>query len=494
MPRTLLLHKIILMGSLGFIVSCLGFFYFIENYQQVMAGFIVAAFLYYVFYERFDLARIILISLITLLSIYLAFTKSVESFTKYSLVKRNVSIIRFSDIKLDVVKTKWLGFEYEYIVWLDEYKIYALFRSQEMVAGKIISGKLLPLGREAGFDYFYIQNVYFRVISPIFKNDEAVKHKSNFRYTSLRSNLLRIIDLYLSYPQNEFLKSILFNERDNFPKYLRTIFKETNTYHIFAISGQHITIFTIIFVYLLISVGLKRKYSVVFSSIFVFIYVLIVGAPVPAIRALLFNFLAVAGFFSSRKIDFKKLLFYVAATFLFFQPHLIKYDLSFVFSFGASLGLIVFSEPLSYFIYRQDIGFKTRFIFDPLISTIAASILIAPLNLFFWHNFNLFGIFINILVLMFIPLILFLGIMVIWIWWWHGLMLVWGFVLEKLVFVVGWLTQMLNQIEILKFKFTPSFWHLAIYYLIVAFLLYSWAIYKKKYVLPASVLKSKIRK
>lgn len=485
MSRTLLWHKIILTGSLGFVVSCFGFFYFAETYSYLMVGFIIATVLYYFFYDKLGLARIFLIALTTLSSIYLALARSTESFSKYSIAIKNVSIIKFTDIKPNIIRARRIGFEYEYILWLDQYKTFALLRTKDMIEGKplVMSGKLAPLASEPSFNYYYIQNILFRVVDFVFKDDDIITNNSKFNVLSLRNNLSRVIDFYVSYPQSEFLKSILFNERDNFPKYLRTIFKETNTYHIFAISGQHIAIFTIIFIRLLIIFGLNRKYSLLFSSVFMFIYVLVVGAPIPAVRALLFNFLAVAGFFSSRKIDFKKLLLYIAVVFLFFQPHLIKYDLSFIFSFGSSLGLIIFSEPLSYFLYRRSAEFRLKFIFDSLIGTLAASILIAPLNLYYWHSFNLLGIFINVLVLMLIPFILFLGIMIVWIWWLHSLMLIWSFVLERLVTVVIWLTQILNQVVVLKLSFEPSVWHLTIYYLIVGLLLYGWELYRKKYVL-----------
>lgn len=448
-----------------------------------MTGFIIAVFLYYFFCQKIKLLITLLIIVISFLSIYLAFIKSVRSFNDYVLAKNRVDTFSFYNINAQIIRSKQFAFQYEYLFWLDQFKTYALFQSKEVIKNKalIINGKLAPLGNDPNFDYYYIQNILFRITDLKIERYKTIKNGNYPNLIFLRHKFANSVDFYISYPQNEFLKSILLNERDNFPKYLRNIFKETNTYHIFAISGQHISIFMIIFVHFLSILGLRKRHSLILSSIFIILYVLLVGAPIPALRALLFNLLAIIGFFGSWKIDFRKLLLYIAVLFLFFKPILIKYDLSFIFSFVASLSLIVFSEPLLYFIYLANQKFKLpRFILDPLVSTIAASILIAPLNFYFWHSFNLLGILINIFVLIFIPWILFLAIMIIGIWWSHHLMIIWSFVLEKLVLLVIWLVQTFHKIDVLKFKFSATFWQVIVYYLLTALLLYKWSLYKKR--------------
>jgi competence protein ComEC len=128
-------------------------------------------------------------------------------------------------------------------------------------------------------------------------------------------------------------------------------------------------------------------------------------------------------------------LFIAALLMLVENPLILFYDPSFQLSFLATLGLIMLSSP-----FEKRLGFITeKFGIRSLVaSTIATQVFVSPLIFYMMGDLSLVGIFVNIVVLPFIPLTMLLVSLA-------GLL---GFISNFLSQISGWGAHILLSYEL----------------------------------------------
>jgi len=112
---------------------------------------------------------------------------------------------------------------------------------------------------------------------------------------SLRGRLEEVLRLYAPREAEGVLRALLLGQRDGLSEEVKDCLRKTGTYHLLAISGLHIGIVTgLLFLLLqrvlmasetLLSKGHVRRFTGILSLPVVGLYVLLVGAPLSAIRA-----------------------------------------------------------------------------------------------------------------------------------------------------------------------------------------------------------------
>lgn len=431
----------------------------------------------------------------------LGYYNAQNSFNKYLAIK-NLSISpTYSNVSLKLIgKTKYKNM-FQYLLKLEgkinitDNLIFKdpgfIFLDSRNIKNRILANiEISKMDNTDIFDYFYSQGVYFKITKLEILQD--LPNKNTF-FENIAQRIGQSFDFYLSYPYNEFMKSLMLNQRDNFPKYLRDIFKDTNTYHIFAISGSHIVIINVILINLLMIIGLRKNLSITLTLITVSLYLLIINFPIPALRSVVFNFCAVLSLFISKRLDLRKLILYISFVFLLIKPDLIRFDLSFILSFIASLSIVIFSEPMFFVFYEKLKLLKLKILLDPLISSISATLLMVPLNFYFWGKFNYLSFVINGIVLLIITLVVFLGIFAIITFWLKPAILILSFLIEKTSQLTINLVTFLDKPQVFKAFFKPNMLFFFIYYSSIIFLIFLWSIYRKNNLIPISKMKKQKR-
>jgi len=82
-------------------------------------------------------------------------------------------------------------------------------------------------------------------------------------------------------------RAILLGEREHLPGWLRQVFVESGTVHVFAISGLHVMLVAQVFAYLLLLMGFPCRLIGVVTIPLLWAYVLMIGCPPSAARAAL---------------------------------------------------------------------------------------------------------------------------------------------------------------------------------------------------------------
>jgi competence protein ComEC len=149
-------------------------------------------------------------------------------------------------------------------------------------------------------------------------------------------------------PEASLLAGILLGVETGIPQHVQGAFNDTGTSHIIAISGFNITILSGFFVFVFVRILGKRRrfYAALVTAVLIGLYTVFVGAEAAVVRAAIMGGLALAAALLGRRQDGLNTLAFVAALMALFDPHVL-WDVGFQLSFMATLGLLLYGEPLT---------------------------------------------------------------------------------------------------------------------------------------------------
>lgn len=205
------------------------------------------------------------------------------------------------------------------------------------------------------------------------------------------------------------LQAMLLGDEVNLDADTRQAFSETGIVHIIAISGSHLS-----FLFLLISflfrpfIHRKNEWLQYIVAVpLIWLYVLIAGAPVSALRAaVMFTFVGVA-IMLGRERSALNILFASAIVLLVADPNTL-FAVGFQLSFVAVLSLILFYKTI-----ERALPIPNRFlrpIWQLAASSIAAEVLVAPVVAYYFHLFPIGFIVSNLVAYFMMGGLLLLGI------------------------------------------------------------------------------------
>lgn len=232
----------------------------------------------------------------------------------------------------------------------------------------------------------------------------------------LKERLLGLVYRLFPDPEASLLAGILLGVDTGLTRELQDAFKNTGTAHIIAISGFNISIIAGIFVSLFSRVFGKRLGSF-FAILAILFYTLLVGADAAVVRAAIMGILGLVGRQLGRRNMGLNMLAFSALGMMAWNP-LIVGDVGFQLSVMATLGLILYAEPLSNL--AQTFLLKLRVptatveqilppISDFVLLTLAAQITTLPIMAYQFKRISLVSLIANPFILPPQPAVMILG-------------------------------------------------------------------------------------
>ncbi len=346
------------------------------------------------------------------------------------------------------------------IVYADRYPEYN-FTDKIRLKGKI----KIPEDFD-GFEYknylfskgiYYI--AYYPEIETIERNDAGI----NFQIAQFRIYANNIIKKIFPEPQAGIVSAMTLGVKSSISSETLESFNKTGTRHIIAISGLHMTIVSVVFMYLLLAVGLRRSYAFYFAILGIAFFVALVGFPPSAVRAAVMGGLILFAVKVGRLNNAGNAVIFAGVLMLLYDPNLIRYDTGFQLSFLAALGIIYIYPRLDIRLkkYSDRLKIKTMFLI-----TISAQIATLPIIINSFGNFPLLSVFANVLILPFVPVVMLGGFLV----------MITGFANLFVAQILSWPIWLVlsYQIEIIKFFASLnvgyfsfeniSIWFMTVYY------------------------------
>ncbi len=269
----------------------------------------------------------------------------------------------------------------------------------------------------------------------------------------------RVLASVLSEPQSSLLTGILLGNESGIPEPVQEDFSRTGVSHIIAISGFNLAIMAKLFAQLAHRY-LGRRWELPLSLLGIWSYTVLVGASAAVLRAALMVTLAVVARHSNRRVHGPTSLATAVWFMSLFNPH-VFWDVGFQLSVAATLGLILYTDPLTDMFRRffehltgnPDLTERILgWLSDALIVTLAAQILTLPILIGTFRQLSLISLVTNLLVLPAQPYVMLFG----------GVALTTGLMLRPLGEILAWLAWVFLTYTLEVVRLTANVSHAAI--------------------------------
>ncbi len=155
------------------------------------------------------------------------------------------------------------------------------------------------------------------------------------------------------------MQTLLLGEKEELDAEVKALYQKNGIAHILSISGLHITLLGMGIYRLLKRLGLPVRAAAVGGAMLLLIYGVMVGMSVSASRAIGMYLLQMLGIFVGRTYDMLTGLGLMALLLVIQEPERL-FDVSFLMSFGAVLGICILTPVLSGDSRERDAGQRER--------------------------------------------------------------------------------------------------------------------------------------
>lgn len=202
------------------------------------------------------------------------------------------------------------------------------------------------------------------------------------------------------------MSAILLGDKSELDSELKDLYQKSGIGHILAISGLHMSFLGIGLYKMLRKIGLNFGISGGIGICFLLAYTLMIGSGVSSMRALVMFIVRMGADITGRDYDLPTSLSLAAAVIVAWQP-LYLLDAGFLLSFGALLGITAVYPCLEFCFLR---GKKEKKMFGSVLASLAINLTLLPLMLYFYFEFPLYSIVLNLLVIPLMSLVLGTGV------------------------------------------------------------------------------------
>ncbi len=250
----------------------------------------------------------------------------------------------------------------------------------------------------------------------------------------------------------------------------------TGTIHVVVVSGYNIALVYTFARRVFGSLYIRR--NLILGVLLSLVYVVLVGAGAPVIRAWIMGSLAFYGKYYGRAISAVALTCVSGLLMLCFQP-LYLFDVSFQLSFMATLSLVIFSDPIS---KMSLVSHIPRLFREDFATSASAQVLVWPLLSYHFGRISLLSLLVNSLVLWVVTPATILSCLFVCLSFWGGgaVPLFTGFVqllslglfylLDYFVSLVTVFNTLIRSFPRLNFDFQISLVGLILYYFVLLYL------------------------
>lgn len=250
--------------------------------------------------------------------------------------------------------------------------------------------------------------------------------------TSLRQRLVEVIRLSTLTPSQQGIAEALFlGWDDDLDEQTSSQFRQAGITHLLCVSGLHVGIVALLAGYALFFIGNHRRGRIlkgIVQLLVIWFFVLLTGMAPGTMRAgLMFSFITVGRMFFSRPPTLNAVA--ASAVVLLVVNPLVLFDIGFQLSYAAVVGIILLVPPLERLLPLpkvvlsawKPLAIGLRKIYSLFFVSIAAQLATVPFILFYFHQFPLYFLIANMVVVPFAGLLLGSVIVLVAFAWWPAL-------------------------------------------------------------------------
>jgi len=220
---------------------------------------------------------------------------------------------------------------------------------------------------------------------------------------AVRARASALLDQLMPQPYAALANGMILGIESGIPRELYAKFNLTGTSHVIVISGSNIALVSAILLLLFAAMTRgRKKLAALFTLAGIGLYVLLVGADAAVVRAGIMGGLYVIAMALNRQSAAIISLFVAGLVMLLINP-LTLWDVGFQLSFMATLGLILFSQPLQArwdrWVGKRLPRMANNLLAEGLLITLAAQITTMPLVVHYFGRLSIISFLANLLII-----------------------------------------------------------------------------------------------
>lgn len=254
--------------------------------------------------------------------------------------------------------------------------------------------------------YYHIQNIGASLKkAEVIRCDTGTNLFLQSLYT-FKTYFLQKLDNVFTPKYGGVMKTVLLGDKTDLDSEMKALFREGGILHILTISGMHISMLGMGSFRLMRKLRFPIKGAAVTGLLVVLFYGAMIGTQAATFRAICMFLLQMAALLLGRTYDRLTGLSVAAMLLLLEQPMYVFYS-GFLLSFGAVLGITVLAPRI------EALGKNRGVIGQRLFQTFSGSIGILaatfPIQVYFYYEYPVYSMFVNLLVLPFLPYVVGIG-------------------------------------------------------------------------------------
>ncbi len=300
--------------------------------------------------------------------------------------------------------------------------------------------------------------------------------KQNFAGQSINDIRQWILDCFYTNMRElpaALAAGFLVGETHEIPPEIYQAFRRTGTMHLLAVSGSNVVLVLIVIGWLLkfIPVGRYGRFALMIVVIVAFSH-LSYNQP-SVVRASVMVALVMAGRVFFRRIDLSNIIALAASGLIFYDPANL-FDIGFQLSFAVTWGLVLFLPKLNRLFEDREMGTALRYLLLVLFSSVIASLIAAPITMFYFGQVPLITVLSNLFIVPLVSVAV-IGIVILLLinLAWPAVAIAPGMLLDRLLNLINQLVMFFGDWKITMLELPSISIYLIILYIGGLFLLFN---------------------
>lgn len=272
---------------------------------------------------------------------------------------------------------------------------------------KLYGGTISSLEEVSAYSKGYADYLERRKISATWGYAEIqILRSSGGLLKSWHEVVRRNINELLIEPDASLIKAMLLAERGTISEEIVAQFRATGVSHVLAISGLHISLLAGMVVGLFTLLPISPIVRTILVILLLWMYVMFIGAPISAVRAVCFWTIALLALRFHLLISLPTVILLAVTILLSINPLLVE-EVGFQLSVSAVTGIFLVLFVTRNLVSRCRGAY--RFFVSSILVSLGATLATAPLVVYHFENIALVGILANVLIVPVIPFVLMLS-------------------------------------------------------------------------------------
>ncbi|NLJ96236.1 MAG: DNA internalization-related competence protein ComEC/Rec2, partial [Clostridiales bacterium] len=247
--------------------------------------------------------------------------------------------------------------------------------------------------------YYKIQNIDYKVNAEIITVINASYSKFHYILNNIKEELIQVYERVFPEKEAGTLMAMVLGEKYLLGDEINRLYQENGISHILAISGLHVSMVGAAIYFILKKLRLGLVTSTILSIAFVYSYGILTNFSVSTNRAVVMYIVMLFANILGKTFDMLSALSLSAFLILIQNPMEI-FSVGFILSFGAVLGIALLLPRLNDLLPTKLSSVKSIYV------SISAQVFTMPFVLYYFFQFPVYSVIINLLIIPFTSLLL----------------------------------------------------------------------------------------